>query len=113
MSILGIARFTFHQGKANEFLKLNQQCRRVVDELDTGTLRYEVFLNEDRSQAIVIEEYEDEQAAIAHNQNIGGELMAAVSATGEVHGELLGELSDELREQLHGGPVTPFLPLTC
>ena len=107
-TLLGIARFTFHSGKVDEFKRLSRECMRIVRELDTGTLRYEIFLNDDESQAMVIEEYVDERALIEHSAHIGADLSAAIIATGTVHGELLGDLSDDFRAQLAGGPVQPF-----
>ncbi len=106
--LLGIARFTFHAGWVEEFKRLSRECMRIVEELDQGTLRYEIFLNEDESEAMVIEEYVDEQALIEHSAHIGEELSSAIISTGTVHGELLGDLSDAFRAQLTGGPVQPF-----
>jgi hypothetical protein len=48
---------------------------------DTGTLQYEIYINEDENLA-----------------------------TGSVHGELLGEPSADLRAQLAGSPVRLFTP---
>jgi quinol monooxygenase YgiN len=45
---------------------------RVFDELeivrtrDGGTLQYEIFFNEDESEAVVFERYRDADAAIEH-----------------------------------------------
>lgn len=110
-TILGIARFRFHEGGAEEFVRLSEECRRIVEERDTGTIRYDIFFSEDESEAIVIEEYRDERALIEHGEHIGTELMSAVSATGDVRGEILGELSEEFRRSLEGGPVRAFAPL--
>lgn len=110
-TILGIAHFTFHDGTIDEFRRLSARCRQIVATKDTGTLRYDVYLNEDQTRAVVIEEYENEDALRAHGEHIGDELSAAVLATADVHGQLLGDLSDELRNSLTGGPVTPLTPL--
>lgn len=107
-SLLGIARFTFHPGRVEDFKRLSRECMRIVEELDRGTLRYEIFLNDDESQAMVIEEYVDEQALIEHSAHIGEELSSAIIATGTVYGELLGGLSDAFRAEMEGGPVQPF-----
>lgn len=111
-TLLGIARFTFHEGTVDEFLRLSDECRRVVAEQDTGTLRYEIYLDRDRSRAIVIEEYVDEQALLEHGEHLGEELTAAILATADVRGELLGDLSPELVDRLGDGPVTPYFPVT-
>lgn len=108
--ITGIAHFTFHDGMADRFLELAEECRRIVDTLDPGTTRYDIYLAPDRSGAVVIEEYVDVAAAFAHQDNIGEELNQAIIATAsEVHGELLGDLPPELVNDLGDGPVRPFL----
>ena len=110
----GIARFTFHEGKVEEFKRLSAQCLEIVRAKDTGTLQYETYFNEDQSEAIVLERYRDSAALIEHGAHLG-HLMEAILATATVHGELLGEPSAELRAQLGpDGPVqlfTPFMAL--
>lgn len=108
--LLGIARFRFHAGRVEEFKALSRQCMEVVQRMDTGTLRYDVFMNDDESEALVIEEYEDSAALLEHLAHIGQDLSAAILATAAVQGELLGDLSEDFKEQLRGGPVKPFAP---
>jgi quinol monooxygenase YgiN len=108
--LVGIARFTFEGGDVRRFKELSRRCMEIVREHDTGTLRYDIFLNEQETEAIVIEEYVDEQALAEHSSNLGPELSRAILSTGTVHGELLGELSDDVRRALAGGPVQPFAP---
>lgn len=107
-TIVGIAHFTLHEGRLEDFQRLSDRCREIVAAHDTGTLRYDIYFNEDSTQAVVLEEYRDEDALIAHSEHIGEELSAAILDTAEVHGELLGDLSDGMRDQLRGGPVTVF-----
>jgi hypothetical protein len=83
---------------------------QIVQERDSGTLRYDIFLNSDESEALVVEEYANTAALMEHLAHIGDDLSAAILATASVHGELLGDLSEELIEQLRGGPVQPFAP---
>lgn len=108
--LIGIAHFTFHEGLAEEFKRLSQRCMDIVRAEDTGTLRYEVFLDEGETGAVVIEEYVDADALRQHSMHLGEELSAAILATGTVHGELLGDLDDAFRAQLAGGPVQAFSP---
>lgn len=107
-TILGIAHFVFHEGQVEEFKRLSRICWDIVEQKDTGTLRYETYFNEDETRAMVVEEYESEQALIDHGEHIGDEMMEAVLSTADVHGEILGELSQEFRDMLRGGPVTAF-----
>ena len=103
----GIARFTFHEGKLEEFKRLSAQCMEIVRTKDTGTLQYEIYFNDDQSECIVLERYRDSEALIEHAAHIG-DLMEAIVATGDVSGELLGELSAELRANMADGPVRLF-----
>jgi quinol monooxygenase YgiN len=109
----GIARFKFHEGKLEEFKRLSAQCMEIVRIKDTGTLQYDIYLNDDQSEAIVYERYRDSEALIEHTAHLG-DVGEAILATGSVSGELLGEPSAELRAALAGSPVrlfTPFLSM--
>lgn len=107
--LVGIARFKFHQGKLDDFKRLSERAMEIVRTKDTGTLQYEVYLNRDQSEAIVIERYRDSDAALEHAANVA-ELMDAVLATGSVYGEILGEPTPELAANLEGSPVQLFTP---
>jgi quinol monooxygenase YgiN len=105
----GIARFTFHKGKVEEFKRLSAQAMEIVRTKDTGTLQYEIYLNEDQSECIVLERYRNSEALIEHGTHLG-DLAEAILATGSVSGELLGEPSAELRAKLADGVVRLFTP---
>ena len=59
----GIARFKFHEGKLEEFKRLSAEAMEIVRTKDTGTLRYDVYLNDDQSECVVLERYRDSEAA--------------------------------------------------
>jgi quinol monooxygenase YgiN len=103
--LMGIARFTFHEGQVEEFKRLSAECMDIVRTQDTGTLQYDTYLNADETRAIVIERYRDSEAAIEHNVHIGPEMMEKVMATADIEGELLGTLTPELEERMAGAPV--------
>jgi quinol monooxygenase YgiN len=105
----GIARYTIHEGKLEEFKRLSAQCMEVVRTKDTGTLQYEIYFSDDQSECIVLERYRDSDALVEHLEHIG-DLMEAIVATGSVSGELLGEPSAELRANLADSPVRLFTP---
>jgi quinol monooxygenase YgiN len=112
--LLGIARFKFHEGKREEYLRLSEQANAIVAAKDPGTLQYDLYLNDDQTECMIVERYRDSEAAMAHAANLG-HLFADVLATVEiVHGELLGEPSAELRANLAGSDVpavfTPHRP---
>ena len=105
----GIARYKFHEGKLEEFKRLSAQCMEIVRTKETGTLQYDIFLNDDQSECIVHERYRDSEALIEHAAHLG-DLTTAILATGYVSGELLGEPSAELRAKLADSEVRLFTP---
>jgi quinol monooxygenase YgiN len=103
--LIGIARFTFHDGMVEEFKRVSAQCMDIVRTKDSGTLQYDTYISADETQALVIERYRDSAALVEHHANIGEEMMAAITATGTVVGELLGNPDAVLRSMLGGAPV--------
>jgi quinol monooxygenase YgiN len=69
--LLGIARYKFHAGKLEEFKRLSAQCMEIVRTKDSGTLQYEIYFNEDQSEAIVLERHKDSEALLEHLANLG------------------------------------------
>ena len=53
--LLGIARFRFHEGKREEYLRLSDQATDIVRSKDSGTLQYDLYLNDDQSECMFIE----------------------------------------------------------
>ena len=62
--IKGIARAKIRPGKLDEYKRLCAEAMEIVRTQDTGTLQYEIFFNEDESEAITFERYRDIDAAI-------------------------------------------------
>ncbi|HJP87454.1 MAG TPA: antibiotic biosynthesis monooxygenase [Candidatus Limnocylindrales bacterium] len=109
--LLGIARFRFKDGKRDEFLRLSEQARELVRANEPGTLQYDVYLNADQTEAMVIERYRDSVAAMWHAENVGPMFAAVFETVDLVHGELLGDLSPVLQERLAGSEAPAvFLP---
>ena len=107
--IKGIARVKFHPGKVEEWKGLTEEAMEIVRTKDTGTLQYEIFLNEDETEAIVFERYRDADAAIEHFSHIS-HLMAPIMATASVTGEVLGTPNERMRAQLGRGEPKLFMP---
>ena len=78
--LIGIARFKIHEGKLDEFKRLSAQAMEVVRTKDRGTLQYDTYFNDDRSECVVVERYKDSQAAIEHAANLA-DLSEAVLGT--------------------------------
>jgi quinol monooxygenase YgiN len=114
--LIGIARFTFHEGKREEYLRLSDRATEIVRTKDSGTLQYDLYLNGDQSECMFIERYRDSEAAMEHAANLGHLFDAVLATVSVVHGELLGEPSAELRAKLAGSDVpvlfTPYRSMT-
>jgi len=111
--IKGIARVKFYPGKVEEWKRLTEAAMEIVRTKDRGTLQYEIFFNEDESEAMVFERYRDADAAIEHFANIS-HLMEPIMATASVTGEVLGTPNAKMKEELaKGGPklFTPWMAL--
>ena len=107
--IKGIARVKLYPGKLEEWKRLTEQAMQIVRTKDPGTLQYEVFFNEDQTEAIVFERYRDADAALEHFANIS-HLMEPLMDTATVTGEVLGTPNEAMRAQLGGGEPKLFTP---
>ena len=102
--LLGIARFKIHEGKMEEYKRLSEECMRIAREKDTGTLQYDIYLNEEKSEAVVVERYKDSAALLEHLAN-NSHVAQKIFLTGSVEGEVLGEPSAEVKKMLSSSPV--------
>lgn len=99
-----VARLKIHPGKLEEFKRVTAKCMESVRTKDTGTLQYEMYINQDQTEGLAFERYRDSQALIEHLENLG-ELMAEFFQTCSGSGEVCGTPSPELRERLKDAPV--------
>jgi quinol monooxygenase YgiN len=74
----GIARFKFHEGKVEEFKRLSAQAMEIVRTKDTGTLQYDIYFNENKSECMVLERYRDSEALIEHAANSRGRSRSSI-----------------------------------
>jgi quinol monooxygenase YgiN len=109
--IKGIARAKIHPGRLDEYKRLCAEAMEIVRTRDRGTLQYEIFFNEDESEAITFERYRDADAAVEHFANIR-HLIEPLLATATITGEVLG-MPDEKMKLGKGGPklFTPWMAL--
>ena len=107
--IKGIARVKFLPGKLEEWKRLTEQAMEIVRTKDRGTLQYEIFFNEDETEAIVFERYRDADAALEHFANIA-HLMEPIMATASVTGEVLGTPNETMLKNLSGDQPKLFTP---
>jgi quinol monooxygenase YgiN len=106
--LLGIARFKFHEGKLEEYKRLSAQAMEIVRTKDSGTLQYDIYLNDDETEVMVIERYRDSGALIEHGENLGDLSEAILATVSVVYGEVIGDASEELRAGLADSPVQLF-----
>ena len=104
------AHFSIHDGKLEAFRKAVDECIRIVDQLDTGTLLYDWFINEAGHEAVLIEQFRDSEAVIEHIDHLGNR-PDAVLAVSDMSVQGFGEPTPELRERLAKYDVTIFTPL--
>jgi quinol monooxygenase YgiN len=98
-----IARCKIHEGKLEAFRAAAAGCLRSVQEQDTGTNQYDWFLNEDQTEAVVLEKYRDSDAVLEHIANLGAN-FGALLETCDLSLEIFGDPSPELREAASGLP---------
>ena len=85
-------------------------CAEVMDIVrakDSGTLQFEIYLNDDESECVIHERYRDSEAVIDHGAHVG-DIMQAIFATGSVSSVLLGEPSAEVSALMAGSPIPVF-----
>jgi quinol monooxygenase YgiN len=109
--LLGIARFKIHEGKLDAFTRLSAQAMEIVRTKEPGTLQYDTYFNDDRSECVVIERYKNSEAAMEHAANLAEVSKAVLETVSVVHGEVLGEPSAELRARLAGSEVPQLFTL--
>lgn len=107
--LLGIARLKIHEGKLDEFKRLQLRCAEIVRTKDTGTLQYDLYYNSDNTECLAIERYRDSEALLEHFANLG-DTMTAIFETCSGGGEICGTPSPELIQALKGSPVQIFSP---
>jgi quinol monooxygenase YgiN len=98
--LIGIARFKIHEGKFDEFERLSAQATEIVRTKEPGTLQYDTYFDDARTECVIIERYRDSDAAMEHAANLADLSAAVLETVSVVHGEVLGEPSAELRANL-------------
>ena len=108
-----MVRLKIHPGKRDQFKKIAEESIRLSREKDVGTLRYDIFLDEDETEAVVYEEFLSPAARLEHLANMGDN-VAAMLAVADMQAEVWSHSDPELRASVEGYDVkfyTPFLRL--
>jgi quinol monooxygenase YgiN len=98
-TIMSVARFRIHPGKATEFKALSAECVRIVREHEPETSLYDWFMNPDETECIAVDRYASSDAVLAHIRNVGP-TMRKLRHLADISVELLGSPSDALIEAL-------------
>ncbi len=99
------ARMRIPPGGFEAFEALARKCLAVAREIDSGTLQYDWFVDEQRTACVVRERYRDAAAALEHVANLGEETRAELAAAG-MSLEFYGDVSDALIEATKGADAT-------
>src|SRR5690606_36597417 len=78
-----------HDGKLEEFRQLGTQAFEIVRDQEPGTLFYEWFFNEDETECVALDCYENVDALMEHVAHVGPimrQIMAITDRYLEIYG---------------------------
>lgn len=101
------ARLKINPGKMAEFKKVANSCVEMVKQKDKGTIQYDWFYNQSKSECIVRERYVDSDAVLEHMANVG-KLLGELVELSTISLDLYGNPSKNLKDALVGFDVTYF-----
>ena len=104
-----MVRLKIHPGKLDEFKRIAADSIRLAREKDTGTIRYDIFLNDNDTEAVVYEEFVNPAARLDHLANLG-ENVAGMLAIVDMQAEVWSHSDPELRASTEGYDVKFFKP---
>jgi quinol monooxygenase YgiN len=108
MSIFVRARMDVRDGRQADFEEITLALRKQASE-EPGTRTYRWF-SSGAGSYLVLEEYTDSAAAMAHNER-GAELLARVGECVEmVYAELYGPIGPEIQEWARARPQVTTYP---
>lgn len=101
------ARLKIKPGKMEQFKKLANSCVDEVRQKDKGTIQYDWFYNDQKSECVVRERYVDSEAVLDHMTNVG-ELLGGLVELSTISLDIYGSPSSELKNALDGWDVTYY-----
>jgi quinol monooxygenase YgiN len=105
------ARMKIREGKLDGFKRQAAVCISQVKEKDPGTLQYDWFLNNDKTECEIREAYESSDALLAHITNLREALGILFEQYAADHSVVLyGDASPELIQtaKMRGIEVTTY-----
>ncbi|WP_051772464.1 putative quinol monooxygenase [Saccharothrix sp. NRRL B-16314] len=111
MSILVRVEVHVPDSQRDDFRALAGELTTAIQD-EPGTIRYGWFSGADPSTFVLIEEFTDEGAALAHNHNCGALLEKIATVSTVTRNDVYGTLSDGMRQELESKPGKfTFAPL--
>lgn len=104
-----VVRFAIHPGKRDEFKRIAEDMIRLTREKDTNTIRLDIFVNNDGSEAVFYEEFTSAEGRLEHLENMGGN-VAAMLAIGDMRADVWTHADPALRASVEGYDVTFYTP---
>ena len=90
-----IVEFAIKPGCADAFEEVSLRARGLVAQHETGALRYDWWLTEDRKRGINIEIFRDSHALAEHMADVDVVTADLVANADVLRVEVLGKLTDE------------------
>ena len=90
------------KGKLEKFKELAVETIRQSKERDTGTLKYDIYINSDETECEVRQNYRNSEAVLEHMANLSETLEKAYIDFPIDHVNIYGDPSPELLEAVKG-----------
>lgn len=104
-----MVRLKIHEGKLEEFKRIAAESIRLAREKDTGTIRYDIFLDDNETEAVVYEEFVNPAARLEHLANLG-ENVTGMLAIVDMQAEVWSHSDPQLRASTEGYDVRFYKP---
>jgi quinol monooxygenase YgiN len=109
MTILVRAELRVRPARVEEFLTVARTLAAAAAD-EPGTLRYEWFTSADPAVFVVLEEYADPAAAVAHNERCADALQQVSDLADMTSVHLHGDLGPDLDAWVAANPVAGAYP---
>lgn len=106
-----IVESTVVDGRFDDLVALIEEVAAHCSATEPGLQRYDWFVDDDRSEVRVVEQYADSDAIRFHLQNYATFLPALAECRTPVRFTLLGDPDDELRDAMAERGALVFAPL--
>lgn len=110
-----VLRLKIHPGKTEEFKRVVEDSVRIARANSPGTVRYDAFLNDDETEAVVHEAFLSPTARLEHIAALGNNFAAMLGIV-DMHADVLDGADRALRASAEGYNVRfykPFLRLAA